>query len=222
MATLKSIQRRVGVAADGKWGPATAAAIMAALPQPRMKRLRDAGAFFAGVRKVTGSFDQEQMEILNALLAAASSWSMSWLAYGLATAWHEARLKPVEEIGKGRGRPYSRPGKHDGQIAYGRGLVQLTWDYNYAKADEELELGGALIGDYSKALDPTIAVRILVIGMEEGWFTGKSLGDYLTSDRATLQQFIPPRRIINGTDRDALIAGYAVEFQNALIAGGWA
>ncbi len=222
MTTLKAIQRRVGVTADGKWGPATAAAIMAALPLPRMKRLRDAAAFFAAVRKVTGSLHPVQVEILNALVATATSWPTSWLAYGLATAWHEARLKPVEEIGKGRGRPYGRPGKHGGQIAYGRGLPQLTWDYNYEKADEELELGGALIGDYSKALDPTITVQILVMGMEEGWFTGKSLGDYLPADRGTLAQFTAARRIINGTDRAEMIAGYAVQFQDAVIAGGWA
>jgi len=35
-------------------------------------------------------------------------------------------------------------------------------------------------------------------------------------------QFTHARRIINGTDKAVMIAGYAAKFQDALIAGGWA
>ncbi|MGE4340850.1 MAG: hypothetical protein AB7E55_33590 [Pigmentiphaga sp.] len=178
-------------------------------------------AFFAGVRKVTGALDQQQVDIINRLLAAASHWSIGWLAYGLATAWHEARLKPIEEWGKGKGREYGKVNS-TGKAPYGRGLVQLTWHRNYERADEELGLNGALVKDYDLALDPDIAVRVLVRGMEEGWFTGKALGTYIGTGRGTVKEFTDARRIINGTDKAALIAGHAEKFQDALAAGGWA
>ncbi|WP_333571298.1 hypothetical protein [Sphingomonas sp.] len=220
MTELREIQRRVGVQADGVLGPATLAAIAKALGMDKPHALVDAGAFFKGVRAVSGQLAQPQVDTINALLTKASHWRLSWLAYGLATAWHEARLVPVEEIGKGGGRPYAKPGKY-GQAQYGRGLVQLTWDKNYERADEELGLDGALLRDFSVALRPDIAADILVRGMEEGWFTGKKLADYLPGDTATGAQFSEARRIINGTDRADMIAGYALQFQAALSAGSW-
>src|SRR5690606_27148450 len=50
--------------------------------------LSDPATFFAGVRKVTGVLDQQQVDIINRLLVDASHWGIGWLAYGLATAWH--------------------------------------------------------------------------------------------------------------------------------------
>jgi hypothetical protein len=182
----------------------------------------DVGAFFVAVRQVTGSLDQIQVDTLNRLLAGASHWSVSWLAYGLATAWHEARFKPIEEWGKGKGHPYGAPGKY-GQPPYGRGLVQLTHDFNYEWADETLELGGSLLKDFARALEPDIAARVLLKGMEQGAFCPPhSLGFHLPDRLGTLSQFIGSRRIINGTDRAALIADLAVKFQDAVLIGKWA
>ncbi|NIJ24845.1 hypothetical protein [Sphingomonas japonica] len=219
---MAAIQKHVGVTPDGAWGPNTANAIAKALGMlGKPRELTNPEAFYAGVRGVTGSLDQVQVNVIQSLLSSAADWSVAWMAYALATGWHEARLRPIEEIGKGKGRKYGGPGKH-GQIAYGRGLVQLTWDYNYAKADAELGLNGALLADYAKALEPSIAVAIMVQGMAEGWFTGRSLATYLPDERGTFEQFKAARRIINGTDREELIAGYAQSFQAALTAGGWA
>lgn len=177
-------------------------------------------AFWSGLRKVTGKLDDAQVDIVNRLLADTAEWGNGWLAYALATAWHEARLKPIEEWGKGKGRAYGAINK-TGKAPYGRGLVQLTWHDNYVKADEELGLKGSLSSNYDRALEPEIAVQIMVRGMEEGWFTGKSLGSYIPKDHAgTMGQFIAARRIINGTDKAALIADYAVKIQDALMAGG--
>lgn len=136
-------------------------------------------------------------------------------AYMLATAWHETAktLRPIAEYGKGRGRKYGQPGRHGGQVAYGRGFVQLTWDTNYAKADDKLNLRGALVRNYDLAMDPEIAYRIMSIGMHEGWFTGKKLRDYIHGER---RDYLNARRIINGTDKAALIAGYAGDFEKAL------
>lgn len=196
-------------------------AINAVLYPAKGRAVANPDAFFAAVRKITGSLDQEQVDILNRLTAAAARWGAGWLAYAIATAWHESRLKPIEEWGKGKGREYGKTNA-TGKAPYGRGLVQLTWHANYVKADDELHLGGALVKNYDLALDPEIAVQIMVRGMEKGWFTGKSLATYIGAGEGSLPEFKAARRIINGTDKADLIAGYAVKFQDALVAGGWA
>jgi hypothetical protein len=188
--------------------------------------MHDMGAFFAGVRKVTGALKQVQVDTVAGLLAVAAHWPVSWLAYGLATAWHEAWFEPVEEIGKGKSKAYGVPGKY-GQAPYGRGLVQVTWDKNYewldaAAADAGLIRKGELLKDFSLALRPDIAALALVKGMQDGAYTTKKLADYLPDARGTQGQFEQARRIINGTDKKVLIAGYAIKFQDAIVAGRWA
>jgi hypothetical protein len=217
----KRIQAWAGATVDGVPGPATAAAIIAKAGLSQAHALTAPEKFFAAVRKITGPLDQAQVDTINRLLASAAAWPVSWLAYGLATAWHEARLKPQAEWGKGEGRPYGKPGKH-GQPQYGRGLVQLTWDKNYEWADKALGLNGSLLENFDRALEPEISAAILVKGMEAGAFTGKSLADYLPDRLGTIPQFTAARRVINGQDQAALIAGYAEQFQDALVAGGWA
>ena len=98
--------------------------------------------------------------------------------------------------------------------------MQLTWDENYERADRELGLNGALTADYDLALDPQVSARILVAGLEGGWFTGKGLRLFLPQV-ARREQFAAARKIVNGTDKAELIAGYAEIFQAALQAGGW-
>lgn len=185
------------------------------------REMVDKAKFFAGVRRITGPLDQVQVDTINRLLVAANHHPASWLAYELATAWHECRLRPIAEIGKGRGRKYGKVGKY-GQVPYGRGLVQLTWDFNYEWADAALDLGGRLLRNFDLALDPAIATRIMVLGMETGAFTGKSLKNYLSGEWATRAQFVPARYIINGKDKREKIADYAVKFQDwAIRLGKW-
>lgn len=187
----------------------------------RKHTVADPGLFFTFVRKVTGALDSEQVEVINDILKEAATHTTGWLAYELATAWHEARLRPIEEWGKGKGKKYGAVNS-TGKAPFGRGLVQLTWHDNYVRADEELGLNGALAKNYDLALQPDIAVKILVRGMEKGWFTGKSLATYISPGLGTHSEFVDARRIINGTDKDELIAGYADKFKEALMAGGWA
>lgn len=186
----------------------------------KSRKLADPSVFFGLVRGITGPLNQIQVETINRLLAGAAHWPTGWLAYGLATAWHEARFEPQPEWGKGKGRAYAAAGKY-GQPQYGRGLVQLTWDKNYEWADKALGLGGKLLADFDLALDPDIAARVLILGMETGAFTGKALGNFLMGEEGALDLFTGARRIINGTDKAALIAGLAMRFQSALKAGGW-
>ena len=235
MTLIADIQRHVGVEPDGKPGPLTWAAIAKALgitaATPAKHALRDPAAFYAGVRKVTGPLDQIQVEVINDLLTTAAHWPAGWMAYGLATAWHEARLKPIRELGGDAylskydtGRLAAALGNTpeadgDGIRYAGRGLVQLTGLRNYQRAGAEL--GVPLAENPDLALQPGIAVAILVRGMEEGWFTGKKLADFIT-DRGSPAEFAAARRIINGVDRAALIAEHAQAFLAALDAGGWA
>lgn len=220
MTDVRTIQAAVGVPADGVIGPATLAAIAKALGIGAAQHaLANPEAFYARVRRITGALDPVQVATINGLIDGGAHWPIGFLAYGLATAWHEARLKPISEIGKGAGKPYGRPGVH-GQAQYGRGLVQLTWDKNYEWADAALNLGGSLLKNFDRALEPAIASAILIKGMETGAFTGKKLGDYMV-DRGTHDAFVRARRIINGTDRAELIADHADGFQDALDLGGW-
>lgn len=195
-------------------------------PQAAAAGLADASKFFAHVRSrppLGPTLSQAEVDGCTRILAAcaAASFPVAWAAYVLATAVHETagQLRPIAEYGKGAGKQYGKAGKH-GQAAYGRGDVQLTWDYNYERADRELGLNGALIANYDLALDPAISSRIIVRGMEDGWFTGKRLEDYLPAT-ANQAQFAAARRIVNGTDKADLIASYAVTFQAGLQAGWW-
>lgn len=219
-ALARAVQKWLGVKVDGWGGAETMRAFNERTGQAAetgVHALSDPAAFFAAVRAAFGPLSQSQVDGFNHLLSAMKAWPVEWAAYGLATVWHEtaATMQPIAEYGKGKGRPYGKPGKHNGQVAYGRGYPQLTWDYNYKAVDKGLGLNGALIQNYEMALDPDISARALVFGMETGLFTGRGLKSY------PLGHYTDYRRIINGTDKAAQIAGYAVKFENALRAGGW-
>jgi hypothetical protein len=82
-------------------------------------------------------------------------------------------------------------------------------------------LGIDLVKDPSLALQPAIAAKIIYEGMNDGTFTGKSLSTYLDgkigTDKEQLQKYTNARRIVNGTDKAATIASYALTFQRALL-----
>lgn len=190
---------------------------------PNPSALSDAQAFFKAVREKFGALDQSQVDGFNALLQAMgeASWPIAWVAYGLATAWHETAhtMQPVKEaFWKDEGWRARNLTRY--YPWYGRGYVQLTWEKNYRYADEQLGLGGALIADRELAMRPDIAAKILVSGMEDGWFTTKKLSDYLGD--GTIANYGQARRIINGQDKAADIARQAQDFGTALSAGGWA
>lgn len=188
------------------------------------RSLVDAGTFYTNLRKITGPLNEIQVSTVENLLKSAAHWSVGELSYGLATAWHECRLMPSEEIGKGKGKSYGKVGKY-GQAPYGRGLVQLTWDVNYEWADKICsEAGliqtGAILRDFNLVMRPDIATKILVKGMETGAFTGKRIADYV-GEQGTAEGFRQARRVINGMDRAGDIAAYAVTIQQGVIAGRW-
>jgi len=192
--------------------------------------------FFSYVRGKPPMFDLNADEVAGCkrILGACGEFKLpaSWAAYVLATAYHETdgKLFPIREYGKGQGKRYGvpgarmdgKPGKNLRQAPYGRGDVQLTWEDNYEVIDEELGLGGRLLNDFDLILrEPDLSAKAMIVGMLKGLFTGKSLNDRIGPPPAPERQFIKARAIINGTDRAELIAGYAVVFQEALLAAGW-
>jgi predicted chitinase len=158
----------------------------------------------------------DQVKGMEALLDAAQGLAADETAYVMATAYHETAetMRPIAEYGKGKGRKYGVPGRNGGQVPYGRGFVQTTWDQNYERTDRELGLGGRLIANYSLLLtDTAMAAQAAVRGMVEGWYTGKKLSDYFAGGKC---DFVNARRIINGTDKAEKIASHARVFLKAI------
>lgn len=163
-----------------------------------------------------GRINVSQVKGTEAILDAWEASKLTdnrWLAYMLATAFWETdrTMLPIEEYGHGKGRSYGIPDPKTGKAYYGRGLVQLTWNYNYEKMGKLLGLD--LLNNPELALNATIASRIMFIGMGNGIFTGRKLSDYFTP---TLTDWFHARRIINGLDQATRIAGYASAFYAAI------
>lgn len=190
--------------------------------------------FFPGKR-----LNQSQVNGLKLILAETQSIPFDSRAYMLATAAHETAftMQPVRETlastddeairrlesswraGKLSWvkTPYWRKDA-DGKSWFGRGLVQITHKVNYAKMSPLV--GADLVANPGLALNPTIAIKIMVEGMRRGVFTGQALDDYFDrvdeSDAEDLREFIAARRIINGTDRAKKIGDLALVFEKAM------
>jgi hypothetical protein len=139
-------------------------------------------------------------------------------AYVLATAYHESAhlMKPITELGGQKylkGKPY--------YPFIGRGYVQITWEVNYKKASDKL--GVDFVKNPALLLQAEYAAPILVLGMKEGWFTGDRKGRHTLARYINTSQsdFKGARRIINGTDKADLIAGYAQVYDDLLQKAGY-
>ncbi|HUD94647.1 hypothetical protein [Sphingobium sp.] len=189
----------------------------------------DPATFFDDLRHglLGPTLSQEEVDGCNAILTAMIDTPLAYCAYALATAYHEtnATMQPVREaywLSEAWRKKNLRYWPW-----YGRGYVQLTWEENYERADLKLGLDGALVADPELALAPAVAADIMRQGMDEGWFAGDNRGRHTLARHlpegrpATEGEFRSARRIINGTDRDLLVARHALQFQKALGRGGW-
>jgi putative chitinase len=187
-------------------------------------------AFFDEIRHSLFSdrITQNQIDGLNFKLTAWEKSGLTdirWLAYMLATSYHETAktMQPIEEYGKGRGKPYGQKLRHDrkpytfpDKLYYGRGDVQLTWYENYEAMGKLL--GIPLLEQPELALKPDISAQIMIEGMTRGKsnrgdFTGVSLENYFN---AAKDDPVHARRIINGLDKANLIATYHNKFLTAI------
>lgn len=200
--------------------------------------------FLRGNKLLGPKITADEFKGCDAILKACTraNWPVSFTAYALATAYLETAhtMQPISEIG---GTAYftrmyditgARPAKAkelgnlspgDGAKYHGRGYVQLTGKKNYAYATQRLHDFGIdvdLVANPELALRPDVAAAVMVLGMREGWFTGRKLVDDLPSKGpAGLSQFVASRDIINGKDRQADVASYAIDFQTGLQHGGY-
>ncbi len=90
---------------------------------------------------------------------------------------------------------------------YGRGYVQLTWENNY-KAYSDI-LGIDLVNSPDRAMEPAVALFVLVHGFKTGTFTGRKITDFINK---SVTDFLGARRCINGTDKAHEIAALAEKF----------
>jgi len=225
--------------ADGTWGGLTEAAVkdwfktghdlLNPKTKPESKEF-DNKAFFDVVRAAVRGLTVSQVEGFNHVL---DEWKVrGWtntqqFAYVLATAWWESgrTMQPVREgfyiSPTFAGAEAWRKRNLRYYPFYGRGLVQLTWDFNYRKASQLY--GVDFIKNPDLALDPVYSVKIIFDGMENGWFTSKSLDDYIDDmdepDSEDLREFVNARRIVNGTDKAADIGKLSLVFEKAIKAG---
>ncbi|MBB4007818.1 glycoside hydrolase family 19 protein [Allorhizobium taibaishanense] len=198
----------------------------------------DRAKFFAAVRSSLfgGALTQNQVNGMSSMLDAWQAGNMTdlrWLAYMLATAFHETAqtMQPVREtraatdeqaiaildrsFAKGSLRwvktPYWRIGA-DGKSWLGRGYVQLTHKSNYSKLGNAI--GVDLVANPTLAMRDDIALKVMFTGMSEGLFTGAKLAHFFVGAKA---DWLGARLIINGKERAADVADYAKAFQAVLL-----
>lgn len=158
------------------------------------------------------------------------------LAYALGTAYRETggRMVPVREAfcverTADNGKTISADEcaviavanymkKHPGRVKenyaigspayYGRGISQITHARNYRCIGYYLGVGEDFVNDPDKVLDPDIGTRILVEGVERGFFSPFRLDLFLNAEK---EDWINARKVVNpgSMDHAPITAGYA-------------
>lgn len=240
--------------------------------EPGIENTFDKEKFFQSLRSslFRRGLKTSQVVGIEAVLKDMSDRPASWIAYALATAYHETNknMKPntenmnysvqglINTFGRHRisledaNRLGRKPGEgplpvarqkaianilyggawgrtnlgntepNDGWMFRGRGMDHCTGRRNYRVTGNDI--GVDLIAKPDLLLVLENAVKALHLGMVTGRYVpGHTFARHLpASGVATRFQFREARRIINGVDKADLIAGYALDFQAALIAGG--
>lgn len=206
----------------------------------------DRAAFFAAVRLslFDGKLSAEQVKGMEATIDAFERQGLTdtrWLAYMLATAYHEtgrtmaAILENLNYSEKAllatfsryfspaEAKLYARKPEKIANRAYanrmGNGSEASGDGWKY-RGRGLVQLTGkanyityGIQDDPDRALDLGTAVRIMITGMTTGAFTGKKLSDYFSGDKA---DWVGARRIINHLDKAGQIAEYARKFHTAI------
>ena len=201
--------------------------------------------FFEYLRRRDGhlfgtSLSQRQVDGLDALLDAGDGLPLPHMAQVLSESHHETGggMYPVKETvfphSKAKNpsdatviarldRAYAKGQLPWVKVPYwrggffGRGVIQLTHEYNYRKASAVCAVD--LVSNPGRALDLPISATIAVQGCVTGMFTGKKLSDF---DGPEYDHY-NARSIVNGDKKanGGKIKAAALEFERALEAAGW-
>ena len=203
--------------------------------------------FFEKVRKLlhrrglTSIEFQTYKQIINYWNDHPNMEDRRWLAYVMATAYHETRLRPVREGFKTSDKaarkhvrwmynkriisqPYHLADRETGQVYYGRGYVQLTWAQNYKKMGKAIGMGDQLYRNPDLVLNPDIASKVLFVGMLQGHFRYSKRRRPRGKQKLRLffnkssSNWYGARNIINGDLRKNgnRIAGYGKKYNQAI------
>lgn len=184
------------------------------------KYLAQYAATYAPNSGLNGSQTAGITAILGFLMADDKIQDIRWAAYMLATVKHECAgtWQPIEEYGKGQGRPYGVPDKVTGKVYFGRGYTQNTWKANYqmltdawkrANPDSDINF----VNSPDLLLVPEYSYFAMSYAMRNGAYTGVGLNRYIHDD---VCEYSNARKIINGTDQADKIAGYATTIEAIL------
>ena len=189
----------------------------------------DRDKFFDAVRAdpFQGNLTQSQVNGMNYLLDTWEKYfardnpldGTMWLAYALATTFHETdrTMQPIEEYDKSQ--PYAQPKGEFGNCYYGRGHVMLTHPENYQACEamlaEKYGLAHPLYEYPHRMLEDEPSALVLFDGSINGIFTGVGLPQYFSTERGVEDPY-NARRVINGVDKAEMIAGYYWSFKKAL------
>lgn len=140
------------------------------------------------------------------------------ISYILATIYWETGsfnqrflYEPKEEANKGKGKPYGFPHKKTGKVYYSRGYYPLTWFDDYERFTKILFQNGFeynLLQNPDLVLDIKVATLIILIGMRDGKFTGRSLEDYFDPIKS---DWYNARKTIKDLDKAVIIKTIAEE-----------
>ena len=220
--SVKLLQSAIGVNNDGHWG---------GLSQEALENGYKLDFDFAKFKKAfsINSISQGFVDGVNGLFAAFNEYkeldssNPLYVAYMLATAYHETAftMQAITEYGGVRyfdkydtGQLAERLGNTpeadgDGYKYRGRGHVMITGYSNYKKFTDIL--GIDLVNSPDLALDPIVSAKILTIGSLKGTFTTRRLNQYIKYGLER-NEWVNARRVINGVDKNTVIADYAVKF----------
>jgi putative chitinase len=200
-------------------------------------------AFFDNIRQslFNGRMTTDQVKGITAIIDKMEKLDPRWLAYALATAYHEtgAKMVPVEEnlnysaaglratfpryFSVADAERYARKPEAIANRAYANRMgngSETSGDGWRWKGRGIVQLTGrdnyakyGIERTPDKAMDASVSVTILMDGMTAGKFTGKKLSEYFDGTRT---DWVGARRIVNSTDKAETIAAEAKLFYAAI------